>query len=257
MLVPFASAFLEDQPAPRQCQQSCVTGWLATLAYQVVKRFILPFYFAEVEIVGLENIPSSGPVVLTPTHRSRWDGLLVPYAVGRLTSGRDVRFMVSANEMRGLQGWFIWRLGGFPVNTDRPGIASVRYGVELLLQRQMLVVFPEGGIFQDRQVHPLKFGPARMALQAQHLGGEPVQIVPIGLAYSDLSPRRGCRCSLRIGQPLSCQPYQALPPKQGAIALTRDLTESLNRLHQQAFSAFENPQEPLLPLPPSQSQELL
>lgn len=255
MLVPLASADLADQPAALQCQQSHVVGWLATLAYQAAKRLVLPCYFSGIDIVGLENIPASGPVILAPTHRSRWDGIIVPYAVGRLTSGRDVRFMVSANEMRGLQGWFIWRLGGFPVNTDRPGISSVRYGVELLLQEQMLVVFPEGGIYQDRQVHPLKLGPARMALQAQHLGGKPVQVVPIGLAYSDLSPQRGSRCSLRIGQPLSCQPYEHLPPKQGAIALTRDLTDSLNRLHQQAFATFPSRQEPLIPLPPS--QELL
>nr|AAM82710.1 unknown [Synechococcus elongatus PCC 7942 = FACHB-805] len=225
----------EDHRPMLQCQQSRVSGWLAPLAYQMVGRIVLPCRFAEIDIAGIDHIPRSGPVILAPTHRSRWDALMVPHAVGRPTSGRDVRFMVSANEMRGIQGWFIWRLGGFPVDTDRPGIASVRYGVELLLQQQMVVVFPEGGIFQDRQVHPLKLGPARMALQAQHLGHEPVQIVPIGLVYSDLQPRRGSRCSIRIGQPLSTQSYRQHSPKQGAIALTRDLADQLGRLHQQAL----------------------
>ncbi|BAD78547.1 putative acyltransferase [Synechococcus elongatus PCC 6301] len=255
MLLSPASDLFEDHRPMLQCQQSRVSGWLAPLAYQMVGRIVLPCRFAEIDIAGIDHIPRSGPVILAPTHRSRWDALMVPHAVGRPTSGRDVRFMVSANEMRGIQGWFIWRLGGFPVDTDRPGIASVRYGVELLLQQQMVVVFPEGGIFQDRQVHPLKLGPARMALQAQHLGHEPVQIVPIGLVYSDLQPRRGSRCSIRIGQPLSTQSYRQHSPKQGAIALTRDLADQLGRLHQQALHHVLPCQEPLMPLPPS--QELL
>jgi 1-acyl-sn-glycerol-3-phosphate acyltransferase len=72
---------------------------------------VLPAFFSKITVTGQENIPLTGGVILAPTHRSRWDALILPYAVGRLVSGRDLRFMVSANEMKGVQGWFIRRLG--------------------------------------------------------------------------------------------------------------------------------------------------
>ncbi|MEM8614582.1 MAG: lysophospholipid acyltransferase family protein, partial [Cyanobacteria bacterium P01_H01_bin.105] len=178
-----------------------------------------------------ENIPISGPVVFAPTHRSRWDALLVGL-VGHETTGRYLRFMVTADECLGLQGWAIRRLGGFPVDVRRPAIATLRHGVQLLQNQQTLVIFPEGNIFREKEVHQLKPGLARLALQAEqstpNLG---VKVLPIYLDYDSPHPSFGSRVEVRIGKPLDVSNYLApRSAKQQATLLTADLKQSLDTL---------------------------
>lgn len=211
---------------------SRVAPWLAPLAYFLGRRLLLPLYFGKISVVGQENLPTSGPVILAPTHRSRWDALMVPATAGRAVTGRDLRFMVSANEASGFQGWFVRRLGGFPVNTDRASISTLRHGVEILLQGEMLVIFPEGNIFRDGSLHPLKPGLARLALSAEssHPGLD-VKIVPIGISYSQSFPQRGCNVCIQIGSPLAAADYNQGSIKQNAKQLTNDLTTALKSLN--------------------------
>jgi 1-acyl-sn-glycerol-3-phosphate acyltransferase len=223
---------------------SQVSPWLAPIAYGLGCWFLIPNYF-NLTIVGQENLPQQGAVILAPTHRSRWDALLVPYAAGRFVTGRDIRFMVSADEVKGIQGWFIRQLGGFPVNPRQPAIASLRHSLEILQNREMLVIFPEGGIFRGKELSPLKPGLARLALQAE--ASQPdlnVQVVPIHLDYSQEFPTWGCRVTIRIGEPLQVAEYQG-PVKQAAKRLTIDLTTELEQLRecQIAFQPIAEPSE--------------
>lgn len=176
--------------------------------------------------------------MLAPTHRSRWDAFVVPYTVGRVATGRDLRFLVSEDEMQGVQGWFIRRVGGFPVDTKRPTIASLRHGVELLQAGEALVIFPEGNIFHDRKIQPLKPGLARLAIQAAGAGITPastrscldIKIVPIAVEYSQPVPCWRCDVRVCIGTPLEVIHYTAEPVKQAAKRLTADLEMALKRL---------------------------
>lgn len=215
----------------RGCIQSRVCPWLSAIAYPLGSRAVLPQYFGQIEVRGQENLPTSGPVIIAPVHRSRWDALIVPHVTGPQATGRYLRFMVSANEVKGLQGWFIRRLGGFPVNPQRPGVKSLRYGIELLKQGEMLVIFPEGAIFRDRAVHSLKTGLARLAIQAEtNQPGLGTQIVPIYLAYSQSMPGWGARVQLNIGKPLDVTQYITGSAKQDAKTLTADLRKHLVHL---------------------------
>ncbi|WP_199309103.1 MULTISPECIES: lysophospholipid acyltransferase family protein [unclassified Limnothrix] len=219
--------------------RSCVLPWLARVLYPLARRVVLPTYFGSVTIEGLENLPQNARSLLfAPTHRSRWDALVVPCAIGRPICPADLHFMVSANEAsRGLQGWFIQRMGGFPVDTTNPSIASVRHGIKVLETGKALVIFPEGDIFRDGHLHPLKPGLARMAIQAErsHSG---VHIVPIHVEYG--SPEVGWRCGVRvmIGRSLPLAQYLDRPAKVAAPTLTQDLADALNQLAQ-------SPTEPL------------
>lgn len=212
------------------CIRSRISPWLTPIAYGLGCWFVLPSYF-RIQITGQENLPKEGPVILAPTHRSRWDSLLIPYAAGRFVTGRDLRFMVSANEVLGLQGWLIRRLGGFPVNPRNPAIASLRYGVEVLQNRETLVIYPEGNIFRDGQLRPLKPGLARLALQAESSQpGLGTQVVPVHLQYSQAFPTWGCRVKVAIGQPLDVSAYHQGSTKQNAQQLTEDLEAALRQL---------------------------
>ena len=159
----------------------------------------------------------------------------MPYAIGRLVSGRDLRFMVSANEVKGIQGWVIRRMGGFPVNTERPQLSCVQHSIELLkANKEMLVIFPEGGIFHDDQIHPLKRGVALIALQAEAHQldqiDQKVKILPVGIRYSQPYPSWGTDIKVDIGLPLTVTDYLGKSLRQSSQKLTAALQESLQKL---------------------------
>ncbi|MGG6296852.1 lysophospholipid acyltransferase family protein [Leptolyngbya sp. AN02str] len=207
---------------------SRVSPAMAAIAYFLGNRILLPSFFGHIRVTGQENLPHEGAVILAPTHRSRWDGLIIPHITGPSVTGRYLRFMVTADEMTGLQGWLLRRLGGFPVNIRQPGISSLRYGMELLQNGEMLVIFPEGGIFRDGDLHPLKPGLARLAIQAEQSQPElSVKIVPIHLEYSKALPTWGDDVTARIGEPIAVANYLESSAKQGARRLTEDLHQRL------------------------------
>jgi 1-acyl-sn-glycerol-3-phosphate acyltransferase len=213
---------------------SRISPWLAKLLYPLGCYLVIPGFFGKIEIFGQENIPRQDPTIVAPTHRSRWDAFIVPYAIGRLVSGRDLRFMVSANEVRGIQGWVIRRMGGFPVDTERPQLNSVRHSIELLkLNQEMLVIFPEGGIFNDYQIHPLKRGVAAIALQAEtDKLDRRVKILPVGIRYSQPYPTWGSNVRVDIGVPLTVKEYYGKSLRQSSQKLTAALQESLEKLYE-------------------------
>lgn len=214
------------------CSQSQVNPWLAAILYPLARQVVLPGYFGQITVTGQEHLPRSGPVILAPTHRSRWDAVVVPSLVGRPVTGRDPYFMVSADEMTGVQGWIIRRFGGFPVNTLQPGIAPLRYAVELLQAGKMMVIFPEGNIFRDRTLQCLKPGLARLAVQAEaSRPGLGIQVVPLWLDYNQTYPRWGCHLTAKFGPALSvasCCAHNST--KTRAQVLTQSLQSSLEAL---------------------------
>lgn len=215
---------------------SRISPVLMRLAYPLFRYLVLPVYFKQIQVTGLEHLPHQGAVILAPTHRSRWDALLVTYAAGRRVTGRDLRYMVSINEMKGLQGWFIERMGGFPVNTQKSDVGSLRHGIELLEQAQMLVVFPEGRIVEaETEVKSIRSGLAYLGLQAATAESvKAVQIVPISIRYSPPVPRWRSQAAIAIGRPLSTADYCQTPLKDCARQLRDDLQTALQDLHSQA-----------------------
>ncbi|WP_254986995.1 lysophospholipid acyltransferase family protein [Cyanobium sp. ATX 6E8] len=206
-----------------------ISPWLSPLAMVASQDIALGLFFRGIQVLGREHLPTSGPVLLAPTHRARWDAFLLPHAAGRRVTGRDCRFMVTVDEMRGLQGWFLHRLGCFPVNQTRPSMASLRYAVDLLAGGQQLVVFPEGRI--QREPSPLRLhqGLARLALLAAGQGVV-VPVVPVGIAYSHSLPRWRDRAALCFGPPLTLEGQG----REAAIAFTDHLTTALQQAETQA-----------------------
>jgi len=198
----------------------------------------LPVFFSGVQVLGQEHLPRSGPVLLAPTHRARWDALLLPRAAGRRVTGRDCRFMVTIDEMKGLQGWFLHRLGCFSVDQGRPTLASLRFAVDLLEAGEQLVVFPEGQIRHDDGGIKLQQGLARLALLAASQGVA-VPVVPVGIAYGHPTPRPRDPVALQFGAPLQ-------PQGQGrdvARQFTDQLAQAMESAEQAARAAIGRPMQ--------------
>ena len=213
-----------------------ISPWLSPLAMLLTQDVALRLWFRSIELIDPQNLPSDGAVLLAPTHRSRWDALLLPHAAGRRVTGRDCRFMVTKDEMRGPQGWFLHRLGCFPVDQGRPTLASLRYAIDLLACGEQLVVFPEGRINRDDSPIRLQQGLARLALLAASQGVS-VQVVPVGIAYGHAVARPGERGALCFGEPL----WPAGHGREAALAFNLQLSQAMQSAEQAARAAVGRP----------------
>jgi len=180
---------------------------LGFIAMFFTQDIVLRFFFRKKKILNNGfTIPINSSIILAPTHRSRWDGLILTMAMGRRVTKKDCRFMVTKSEMKGIQGWFLKRLGCFSINQLSPSLSTLRYAIDLIEKGEQLVVFPEGKINKYGKKLVLKEGLYRLARLATKKTTS-IVIIPIGIAYSKVSPNfRGEFC-LSFGQPIAMNKY--------------------------------------------------
>ena len=173
----------------------------------VTQDVVLRFFFKKKKILNNSfSIPQNSSVILAPTHRSRWDGLVLTMAMGRRVTNKDCRFMVTKSEMIGIQGWFLKRLGCFSINQLSPSLSALRYAIDLIEKGEQLVVFPEGKINKYSKQLILKEGLYRLARLARKKT-ESIFIIPIGIAYSRVPPKFRSEFCLSLGQPIAINDY--------------------------------------------------
>ena len=187
---------------------------LGFVAMFVTQDIVFRFFFSKKIIINNGfPIPTNSTIILAPTHRSRWDGLVLTMALGRRITKKDCRFMVTKSEMRGIQGWFLKRLGCFSINQLSPSLSTLRFAIDLIEKGEQLVVFPEGKINKYGRKLVLKEGLYRLALLATRKT-ESISIIPIGIAYSKVSPKFRSEFCLSLGQPITMTDYLNLNIKE-------------------------------------------
>lgn len=136
-------------------------------------------YF-RIEFLGVENVPPSGPFIVSPNHQSYFDPFWVSipfrYPLRYMTWDRFVYMPVV--------GHFIRTLGAFPVKLDRGDRAALRLALGHLKSGGTLVLFPEGGRTRDGELMAFKPGVIRLALET----GVPIVPVSIIGAYRAYNP---------------------------------------------------------------------
>ena len=198
---------------------------LGFIAMFVTQDVVLRFFFKKKKILKNNfSIPLNSSIILAPTHRSRWDGLILTMAMGRRVTKKDCRFMVTKSEMRGIQGWFLKRLGCFSINQLSPSLSALRYAIDLIEKGEQLVVFPEGKINRYGKKLVLKEGLYRLARLAAKKTTS-ISIIPIGIAYSKVPPNfRGEFC-LSFGQPIAMNDYLNFSIKEFNIFLNEKMSQ--------------------------------
>ena len=209
-----------------------VDPFWGSLAMVATQDIVLKNFFQERIVLNAENLPLEGSVMLAPTHRSRWDGLMLTMAAGRRITDRDCRFMVTLTEMKGLQGWFLQRLGCFPIDQLKPSLVSLRFAIDLMVDGQQLVVFPEGKINRSGKPVKLKQGLARLTQLAQGKGVN-VQVVPVGIGYSDINPKPFSKAALSFGKPMNINDFGL----DGSKSFNYELAKRMHSAEQAALNA--------------------
>ncbi len=138
-------------------------------------------YFG-LELRGVERIPTSGPVIITPNHQTFADPPLVTIPVRRPLHYMAWRRLFDIP----LFGGLIRRLRAFPVDLDGSDPRAARAAIRLLRAGHALMIFPEGERSLTGEVGRFKLGAFRLAVSA----GAPVLPVTITGGHEAWPPGR-------------------------------------------------------------------
>lgn len=117
--------------------------------------------FYRMEVKGGEHLPPEGPVVCVANHAS----LIDPIVVG-CSLKRQVSFLAKEELFRiPVLNWIIRALGAIPVKRGRGDRGAIKSALEVLKNRKVLALFPEGTRYRDNTIHPLQPGAALLALE--------------------------------------------------------------------------------------------
>lgn len=115
----------------------------------------------KMEVVGLENFPRQGQVILAANHVTNFDVFPVQFALPR-----PIFFMGKAELFRNpLLEVFLRNLGSFPVNRGEKDLWAMRHAAKVLKRGQTLGMFPEGKRSKGRGLSVAKTGVARLAIE--------------------------------------------------------------------------------------------
>lgn len=139
-----------------------VARWLATRIFQLM---------GGMKVVGAENVPLTGTVILAPVHLSYVDPPLVGCACPRAIS------FMSREEFFGFPyGVLLRSLNAFPLRRGESDAGAVKLALSLLEEERCLLMFPEGTRGRNGQLGPMQSG---ISMLAKRSGAK---IVPVGLA---------------------------------------------------------------------------
>jgi 1-acyl-sn-glycerol-3-phosphate acyltransferase len=187
------------------------------IVYWVARALMQPFFhlYFRLSRIGLENVPTSGPVIFASNHRSFLD----PFIIGVL-SRRPIYYVAKSEIFKNpLVAWFVSSLGAFPVRRGAGDPDMMATAKAILDRGDCLLIFPEGTRTRPGSLGRPKRGVGRLALET----GAPV--VPVALIGTE-DVRRGWRIRpkkvrARIGRPLTFPQVDQVSPQLAAAVTDR------------------------------------
>ena len=217
------------------------------MLYEVVHAVLPPVakLYWRPRIEGLENIPSSGPVIVASNHLSFADSMVIPFFVPRKVVFLAKEDYFTGTGIKGalVRGWFEG-IGMVPVDRDdtKAALASLDIALEVLGRGEAFGIYPEGTRSRDGRLYRGRTGVAHLALTS----GAPV--VPVGLTGTENiqpvgttvpaagrrhRPVRRARCSFE-------GTYDGVPAGRARREVTDVIMNEIQKLSGQPFAGVYN-----------------
>ena len=169
------------------------------------------------EVIGKENIPKEGAVIICGNHRSFLDPPLI-----EITTGRYTRFLakeeLTKNKFLALLGYIF---DAILVKRDSKEVKALKESLQTLKNGDCLALFPEGtrnGIAKGEKV---KDGAAFFAVRS----GAPV--IPCGIKGGEKGNRK---ITITYGKPLDYSEYKGSKDKEVLDKVTEEIMSNILKL---------------------------
>jgi 1-acyl-sn-glycerol-3-phosphate acyltransferase len=194
-------------------------------------------------VVGRENIPPDGPVILASNHLSFIDSIVIPLAVPR-----RVVFLAKAEYWEGRslaslpRRLFFRTFDAVPVQREqqRDAQASLDLARGVLARGDAFGIYPEGTRSRDGRLYRGRTGVGWLSMAAD------APVVPVGLVGTDRVQPIGAtvprvhRVRIAFGPPVRPEDYADLPPGRARRQITDAVMDSVAALTGQPLAGGYN-----------------
>ena len=162
-------------------------------ALSVLRLFCRVFF--KYEVIGIENVPLEGNVIIAANHKSNLD----PIFVASSMTTREVA-AVAKKELfdHKILGFILKKLNTIPIDRENTGISTVKQILRAIKDGYVLGLFPEG-----TRVKGKEFGQAKAGLSLFASKGK-ANVVPISVISSY---KLFSRVKIYIGEPIDMSQY--------------------------------------------------
>ena len=199
-----------------------MTGGIAYYIVVSIVRFFLFLWHPVFKVIGKDNIPQSGRLLICPNHSGAADPVWIVFALGY---DHVPRIMAKKEVMKiPVIGAILKYFGVFGVDRDAADVNAVKTGLRCLNQEQQLLIFPEGTRMRNGQHGEAKKGAVTLATRTNS------PILPVYLSTKRFP-----------FSPLTCvigEPYY--PSIAGKKATDEELTRLSQELMDKIYSLEEH-----------------
>jgi 1-acyl-sn-glycerol-3-phosphate acyltransferase len=220
-------------------------GTLSRPSRAIARPTMKLLYRARVE--GLDNVPTDGPAIISPNHRSFFDSPLV-----MAMAPRPVIFLGKAEYMDSPATRYLFpAFGMVPIKRDvkKASMAALTTAAELLDEGRLVGIYPEGTRSRDGLLHRGHTGVAHLAMMT----GAP--IVPVGIVGTERVQPIGTNVPrpfrepvrLRFGEPIDPASYRSGGNRRRRAHLLDDVMAAIASMTDQERSPdFASDEPPLI-----------
>ncbi|KAI6134679.1 hypothetical protein EV401DRAFT_1846376 [Pisolithus croceorrhizus] len=170
-------------------------------------------FFTEVRVVGAENVPKDGPIIVTATHHNM---ILDPAILSSYFPHRRVLNYWSKASLftNPVLAYILHSSGNIPVDRKSKDRQVLFQGTfDTLARGEAVALFPEGTSYTEPRIMQVKDGAAWAALEytkwadERGLEGPEVKVIPAAIVYTNKSKYRS-DVIMEFGQPISMGEYK-------------------------------------------------
>jgi len=194
--------------------------------------------FGSLEVVGLQNVPKNGPLLVAANHQSYADPPVLIYAINR-----PIWFMAKRTLFKGpFLSYLLRKVHVFPVDRNGRDFEALHWAQETVDQGRALAVFPEG----TRSPGALRSGQDGLAYIALRTGAPilPVAITGTeGIKHMLRMPFHFQKLRAVIGEPYLLAPAQRIDRsllESVTVRIMRSIADLLPASYRGAYNTIDD-----------------
>lgn len=152
--------------------------------------------FFKFEVIGIENIPSEGNLIIAANHKSNLDPIFIASAVNK---NRKMTAIAKEELFKNkILKAILNKLEIIPINRQNPGLGTIKRILKYIKNGYALVMFPEGTRSKTDDFNDAKAGLSLFATKAK------AEVIPCTIysSYKLFKPAK-----VYFGEPISLEQY--------------------------------------------------